>query len=246
MVAVPPSGHGAGYFHRVRRSLADRVDLRAVELPGHGRRHEERRITNAAAAARDTAGLIEGLGAGPIDAVYGESLGAYLALATFPLLGRPRPPLLIVTSNCAPSVRDPIVVAGVESLETAVAAFAAAGAAVPAELVAQLREDPEVAARVVPVWRDDLHLSRSLAAATRELRIDADLVVVAGTDDTGPTWRPTDWSAHTVGRCATMRLAGGHLLSATNPAGVCEVVERALAERRPTALCRRPVRRRRS
>ena len=69
---LPPACCGAGYFRPLRRALADRVDFRAVELPGRGRRYQEPAVTQAAAAAKDVAARL----GGHVDAIYGESLGA--------------------------------------------------------------------------------------------------------------------------------------------------------------------------
>src|SRR5215470_8599723 len=96
---LPPSCCGAGYFRRLRRALGDRVDAHAVELPGHGRRYAEPPVTQAARAVRDIAEQLPAT----VDAVYGESLGAYVALAVAATL--PRPPLLLAASNSPPSVR---------------------------------------------------------------------------------------------------------------------------------------------
>ena len=58
VVFVPPSCCGAGYFRRLRRALGDRVDFRAVELPGHGRRFAEPFRTRADDVVRDIAGRL--------------------------------------------------------------------------------------------------------------------------------------------------------------------------------------------
>ena len=226
VVLVPPSCCGAGYFRRLRRALAGRVGCRAVELPGHGRRFAEAFLTRADTAVADLAGQLTGQLTGPVDAVYGESLGAYLGLALVAVLGQPRPPLLLAAANSPPSVRERIGLEHIGSIEAAAATLAAMGGQVPAEVLA----DRDLAERVYPMLAADLRLSQSLIDATRELVVAADLHVVGGAQDASLTGLHR-WAGHTAGRCEVTRLPGGHLLSATNPAGVARLLERALAGR---------------
>jgi surfactin synthase thioesterase subunit len=98
------------------------------------------------------------------------------------------------------------------------------GGQIPAEVLA----DRDLAEHAYPMLRADLCLSQSLIDTTRELVVAADLHVVAGLDDTSLTDLHR-WAGHTAGRCEVTRLTGGHLLSATNAAGVARLVEQALA-----------------
>lgn len=217
---VPPSCCGVGYFRPLRRALGDRIEFRPVELPGHGRRFEEPCLVTADAAVRDAVGQL----GGPVDAVYGESLGAYVALAVAATLRQPRPPLLFAVSNSPPSVREPLDTAEVTSIESAVAVLTGMGGEIPAELVA----DPVLAAGAFPLIRDDLRLADSFVAGHRDTRSPGDIRVVAGLNDTASS-DLTAWSRHTEAGCTVLRLPGGHLLSAANPSGVAEAVLDALS-----------------
>ncbi|HWM04086.1 MAG TPA: alpha/beta fold hydrolase [Actinophytocola sp.] len=219
---IPPSCAGAGYFRPLRRVLGERVDFRAVELPGHGRRYREDPLTVARDAARDVADRL----GGPVDAIYGESLGAYVGLAVTALLDQPRPPLLLAAANSPPSVRERIRTEDADSIESAVAMLAAMGGQIPTAVV----DDPELARQAFPLMRADLHLSQSFIERTRELRVAGDIHVLGGTADTA-LCRLESWADHTTGHCSVNRLPGGHLLSATNPTGVAEVVLRSLDDR---------------
>jgi surfactin synthase thioesterase subunit len=218
---IPPSCCGAGYFRRLRRALAGRVDVRAVELPGHGRRYQEPLLTRAGPAVLDIAGQI----GGRVDAVYGESLGAYIGLAVVEVLGQPRPPLLLAASNSPPSVRARIRIEDIGSIATAVATLTAMGGQIPAELMA----DRDLAERAYPMIRDDLRLAQSFIDATRQLSIAGDIQALGGAEDTALVGLEA-WARHTTGRCEVTRLPGGHLLSATNPSGVAALVDRSLAQ----------------
>ncbi|MFI2432676.1 alpha/beta fold hydrolase [Streptomyces sp. NPDC018693] len=100
-VIVPPSCCGVGYFRPLRRALGDRIEFRPVDLPGHGRRFEKPCLVTADAAVRDAAGQL----GRPVDAVYGGSLGAYVALAVAATPRQPRPPLLFAASDSPPPAR---------------------------------------------------------------------------------------------------------------------------------------------
>ncbi|WP_190137672.1 thioesterase II family protein [Streptomyces longispororuber] len=219
---IPPSCCGAGYFRRLRRELGDRVDVRALELPSHGRRYRETPLTDAAAAVADLAARVDT----PLDALYGESLGAYLALGLADVLAQTRPPLLLAASNSPPSVRERIDPGAVDSVESAVAALRAMGGEIPPEVVS----DPALAESAYPLIRADLLLAQSCIDLVRDSAAAGDLTVLAGADDTALT-RMESWAEHTRGRCEVASLPGGHLLSATNPAGVAARVLEALARR---------------
>ncbi|SBV04574.1 Surfactin synthase thioesterase subunit [Streptomyces sp. Ncost-T6T-1] len=223
MVAfVPPSCCGIGYFRPLRRALGDRIEFRPVELPGHGRRFEEPCLVTADDAVRDVAGQL----GGPVDALYGESLGAYVALAVAATLGQPRPPLLFAVSNSPPSVREDMDPTEVTSIESAVAVLTGMGGEIPAEVVT----DPVLAAGAFPLIRDDLLLSGSFIAGYRDTRSPGDIRVIAGLDDTASS-DLTAWSRHTEADCSVLRLPGGHLISAANPSGVAQAVLDAFSNR---------------
>ncbi|MFJ4972561.1 thioesterase II family protein [Streptomyces sp. NPDC088755] len=216
---IPPSCCGAGYFRPLRRALGDRVDFRGLELPGHGRRFDEPRLTEAAAAVRDLAGRLDG----PVDAVYGESLGAYIGLALAAELPQPRPPVLLAVSNTPPSVRESPLPRKAASLAEAIAMLTAMGGEIPADVMA----DPALSARVFPLVRDDLLLSGSFIESLRTTRCAGDIHVVAGYEDASVGGLDA-WSRHTSGRCSVVLLPGGHLLSAASPSAVAEAVLGAL------------------
>lgn len=217
---IPPACCGSGYFRRVKRILGDRVDFRSVELPGHGRRCDEPSLTQARTAARDIVNQISG----PVDAVYGESLGAYIGLEVAAII-QPGP-LLLAASNSPPSARSGIHLGQVSSIDCAIAVLTAMGGEVPAEVV----RDPAVAQQAYSMMRDDLYLFQSFIDLTRATTVSGDIHVFGGTEDHGLT-RLEAWAAHTTGRCEVRRLPGRHLLSASNPSGVAEAVAAALETR---------------
>jgi surfactin synthase thioesterase subunit len=215
---IPPSCCGAGYFRKVRRAIGDRLDVTALELGGHGRRFAEPAVRTSREAVEDLAGrLPEGT-----TAVYGESLGAYLALA---VAGRtPGITTLLAAANIPPSQRagDPPPVEG-DGLAEAVAALAEMGGQVPAEVLAE----PSLASSAARLIRADLALGADLAAALRTTRTDARLSVLAG--DADPSLRALEgWADHARDGADLTVVPGGHLLSSTSPQLVADwIVRRA-------------------
>ncbi|MGW0811126.1 thioesterase II family protein [Nonomuraea sp. NPDC002799] len=212
---VPPSCCGAAYFQRLRQAFDGRIDCRLAELPGHGRRSHERAVTRADLAVRD---VLRQVG-GRVDAFYGESLGAFVALQAIATLEPAGAPLLLAASNSPPSARERIRTEDVRDIGTAAAAMRALGGEIPAEVIA----DPDLAEYAYPLIRDDLYLSQSFNELARDTKISSDTLVIAGQRDTGVR-RLDLWSAHTRGRCEVVKLPGGHLLSADNPSGVAATV----------------------
>jgi surfactin synthase thioesterase subunit len=218
---IPPSCCGAGYFHRLRQALGGRIDFRPVELPGHGRRFAETPLTCAELAVADVTRQI----GGPVDAVYGESLGAYIALTVAAAARQPPYPLLIAASNSPPSVRERIRTEEIRSIDNAVAVLASMGGEIPADVV----RDPVLAEQFYPVIRDDLYLSQSFVDLTRSLTTAGDVRVLAGTDDAA-SFRLDAWADHTTARCEVTDLPGGHLLSADAPFAVADAILNLLKE----------------
>jgi surfactin synthase thioesterase subunit len=217
---IPPSCCGAGYFRKLRRALGGRVNAVAVELPGHGRRYREPCLTDAGPATADLAARLPK----QVDAVFGESLGAYIGLAVVAATTATRCPLLLVASNVPPSEHPGIDTARVDSLESAVRAFEALGARIPDDVL----HKPDVARSAFPLIRDDLLLSHSYVAAGRTTTIASDIRVAVGVDDAACVRGVDGWAAHTTGSCDVVRVPGGHLLSSENPEGVATVILQAL------------------
>ncbi|WP_405683315.1 hypothetical protein [Streptomyces sp. NBC_00057] len=96
---------------------------------------------------------------------------------------------------------------------------------IPDEVVS----DPQLAAGAFPLIRADLLLSRSFVETTRTTTIPGDLTVLGGASDTSLPDLP-GWARHTSGRCSSVLLPGGHLLTETNPSGVAAALHTALTE----------------
>ncbi|WP_405783778.1 thioesterase II family protein [Streptomyces sp. NBC_00859] len=218
---MPPSCCGAGYFRRLRRALPEEIDVLALELPGHGRRYAEPYLTSASAVVADALARIEG----PVDIIYGESLGAYVGLALVAALSEGRRPALVAASNVPPARQREVSAADVATSQAAVATFTSMGGAIASEVLT----DPHLAAGAFPMIRSDLLLSRSFVECVRTTSVPGNVTVLAGDRDNSLSGLHT-WAAHTTGRCSVEVLPGDHLLAGSNPSGVADALLSVLSE----------------
>jgi surfactin synthase thioesterase subunit len=218
LVLIPPSCCGAGYFRRVRRSIGARLEVTALELAGHGRRFAEPAVRTAQEAVHD---LVERLPEGTT-AVYGESLGAYLALA---VAGHaPGISTILAAANIPPSQRagDPPLDEG-GGLAEAVAALTGMGGQIPPEVLVE----PSLANSAARLIRADLALGADLAVALKTTRTDARLSILAG--DADPSLRALEaWQDHARDGADLTVISGGHLLSSNSPQAVADWIVRRI------------------
>lgn len=103
--------HFAGgncYSYHFLRPYLEHLELVPLELPGRGRRSDEKLLTRFEDAAEDLFQHILLKATGPRFLVYGHSLGALLALEVTGMLERAgmSPRQLIVSGNAGPGTRD--------------------------------------------------------------------------------------------------------------------------------------------
>lgn len=221
LVLLHHSGGSAASFRSLRRELPERIDVRALELPGHGRKWREDLLTSAPAAVDALAEEVRGLGS-PV--ILGESLGAYLAVGLAAAVGDC--PLVIAVSNSPLATRRhflPFPAADCSDQE--VLHVAERFGALPQEIW----EDPDLAARSARILRADFQLSESAIAHYGPLVVGARLRVVAGTADSTLEGELADWRRSTTSAVDVDRLKGGHLLSAEAPRELAQVVVAALS-----------------
>jgi surfactin synthase thioesterase subunit len=77
MVCLPPAGSSAAIYYPWRKVVGNRLDIHAIEYPGHGMKAREALIDDPAVLASQIAREIQILGDGPM-ILFGHSLGAAL------------------------------------------------------------------------------------------------------------------------------------------------------------------------
>jgi surfactin synthase thioesterase subunit len=227
LYCFPFAGAGASAYRYWPGMLPERVELRAVQLPGR----QNRRMEPARASCRElVAELADVLGpeldAAPF-AFFGHSMGALVAFELTRELRRRRGvlPVRLAVSGCAaphvPMHRAPVhqlpedrLVAEVRRLGGTPAAFLA---------------DPALRKLALPALRADLALCHSYAHQT-EPPLDCPVSAFGGRTD--PLVSATDldaWQRHTRFPITVRRYSGGHFYLDRNLGTVVSALTQDLA-----------------
>jgi external thioesterase TEII len=101
------AGGSAYSFEFLKKELKN-IDFIQLELPGRGKRHREKLVTDKEEAITDYYNQIKSLRNGESYMIYGHSMGATLALSITAKLEADgdSPRLLVVSGNAGPGVKD--------------------------------------------------------------------------------------------------------------------------------------------
>ncbi|MER7394121.1 alpha/beta fold hydrolase [Streptomyces sp. NPDC000151] len=224
LICFPHAGGSASAYGPLSRLLPPHLEVRAVQYPGR----QDRRLEPPVDGIRELAAAIaERL---PADddrpwAFFGHSMGALLAYETTRVLQErqaPAPVRLFLSGRGAPALRaDPHdAPPDDEAILTAVRRLGGTGA--------QLLDDPELVAMVLPALRADY---RALAAYswTPGAPLDVPITVLCGADD--PVVAVPDaagWRAQTRAGAEVRVFSGGHFYLDQHLGEVAEVIVRGV------------------
>ncbi|MGW6456772.1 thioesterase II family protein [Streptomyces sp. NPDC055078] len=213
LVCVPYAGGGAAAFHGWSALLPPGVEQWTLRLPGRDSRMREPAATDLTALAADAAEALAARLQGPF-AVFGHSLGAFIALETVRALEARwglRASLLAVSGRAAPqSGHHTSAVHRLPDdafLETLHRRYRA----VPKEVL----DDPEMRRLFLPVLRADVTMLETYRfRAGRPL--GCPVSVYGGVDDTETrAGALTAWGELTTGGSTVRLLPGGHFFPHT-------------------------------
>jgi medium-chain acyl-[acyl-carrier-protein] hydrolase len=225
LLCFPYAGGSAAAYRGWADRLPPGVDLRPVELPGHGARISEPRFTRLEPLAE---ALHESLRAdleAPF-ACFGHSLGALVAYElarTLQRAGRPGPVRLYVSGHRAPHLRqrrEPIHALPDADLVREIVELD------PASEEAMRHE--ELRELALPILRDDFTIAETYRHARGE-PLETPIVAFGGASD--PIVDEQDvraWAGHTSGPFTCHIVAGGHLFLETSRDDVLELLARDL------------------
>lgn len=224
LFCFPHAGASAAPYGRWRRLLPG-VDLRPVELPGHGRRLDEPLLDDMPALAAQLVEELRGILRPPY-ALFGHSLGALLAFEVAHLLresGSPAPSALFASGTAAPGRRDDREFSGDKS---------------DAELIEHLRRyqgtsdavlaESELMRLTLPVLRADFRMCGRYRHRSRP-PLDCPIHVLAGRDDTATTEQLEAWAEESVTGFSRTMFDGGHFFLFRHEADVVGLVCRLLS-----------------
>lgn len=226
VVCFAHAGGGPGAFRRWPAALAPDIEVWTATLPGRAERSEEPFADSWPALVQDFADSLEELAAEDPPALLGHSLGGHIAFEVARELERRtgRGPQHLIVAGCRAPHRIPKHWALPSDSDALVEEVDVRYGAVPPEV----RAEPELLARFVPILRADLELAAAYTSAPGR-PLSCPITALTGTDDrTAPPPEARHWASHTVGPFATAVLPGAHFFLHHELTRVAALVRRAL------------------
>ncbi|MFJ8313862.1 MULTISPECIES: thioesterase II family protein [unclassified Streptomyces] len=197
LLVVPHSGGGPNRYLRLVGALPDDVEVLGLTLPGR-----ERRLTEPPGATLEE--VITNLGTTEVPTVvFGHSLGATLGLHLAHALGEHC--LGLVASGQVPRGRGARL--SERSSDDDLRLMLELGGDLPPEVF----KDKAWRTSLLSNMREDLKLGAEAAERGAELRIDAPISVLCGSEDRlVDVAALADWGAHSTAGCEVQVFPGGH------------------------------------
>lgn len=232
LVLIHHAGGSAAVFQPLLRALPADCQVRAVELPGHGRQW---RLEPEVAVDDAITRLVEATDGITGDfGIFGHSLGAYLGLALAARLERTVGParcaVLFASANAAPSEArlpfegSPLGVTDEEIFEIT----RRAGGGVSRQLIA----NEKLRTRTANLLRADFAISSTFLGARRHTVTEADIVACYGSADIFTEGQIKAWERHTTGEFESHAFAGEHFYLADESEPLAKLVAQALSRAR--------------
>jgi surfactin synthase thioesterase subunit len=230
LIAFQFAGANRHAYRSLQRELGQHIELCCFELPGRGRRHSERPLTDLRLMVGDLLGLIADSVAGVRYALFGHSMGSQLAHLAGQLLlarGVPPPLCLIVSASAAPS----------RPLRTERHRLS------PAEFLRELRtlggcsdevlNSAELIDLVLPVLRADFQALETYRAEPGA-PLSCPIMMLRGVEDGEVSRADAEaWRAETTGAFELHDFPGGHFFLFQQLRQVAAWIEKAVAEPDP-------------
>lgn len=221
LFCLPPAGGSAVGFRMWSRLLPPHIEVRPLELPGHGVRRAESPMDSVAALLEDLTMTIEPQLDKPY-ALFGHSNGALLAFELARHLRRraaPLPSHLFVAGRRAPdshASESPL-----SDLDDAgLIAWMRTIGGTPAQVLAE----PDLLKLLLPPLRADLRASEHYTYA-KERPLPFPIAALGGIEDARAT--PADlesWRPHTTNTFTLRLFPGGHFFTQTAAAEVLDTL----------------------
>jgi surfactin synthase thioesterase subunit len=222
-VCFPYAGGNAHAYRTWPAALAPRVEVCAVELPGHGSRLSERPHTRLERLLDELVPAVAPLRDRPL-ALFGHSMGALVAFELARRLeSAGAPPLHLFVSGCSPPQlpqREWLHTRPREEIIEAVRGLDGT----PSEVFAH----PELLDLLIPMLRADLELIETHVFGPGRLLACPVTAFAGASDPAAPAAFAPRWGDHASGPFESRIFEGGHFFLRTAEAEVLESIRAVL------------------
>jgi medium-chain acyl-[acyl-carrier-protein] hydrolase len=229
ILCIPYAGGSTQVYHALARSMPERIEVGAVQLPGRWNRRREPLLTRVGDASRSLAGEITRLPRMPY-ALFGYSVGGLIAFETARILARDekqqQPRALVVAAIASPAERSgrPHLhkLPDAEFIRRHVDRY-------PGGIPAAVLDEPDLLSMFVPVLKADMEMFETYQYLPGPA-LPCPIYAIAGERD--PSCPPSSmagWERETVGSFFAETVAGNHFFINNAVDRVCATILRALA-----------------
>jgi medium-chain acyl-[acyl-carrier-protein] hydrolase len=210
VLCVPYAGGSAQVFHALARSMPERIEVGAIQLPGRWNRRREPLLTRVSDASRSLADEITRLSPTPY-ALFGYSVGGLIAFETARILARDakqqQPRALIVAAIEAPTEKSGLphlhMHSDAEFIRRHVHRY-------PGGIPQAVFDEPDLLAMLLPILKADMQMYETYEYAPGEA-LNCPIYTIAGEQDNlcSPS-SMAGWKSETTGSFFAETVAGNH------------------------------------
>ena len=210
VLCVPYAGGSAQVFHALARSMPERIEVGAIELPGRWSRGREPLLTRVSDASRSLADEISRLSPRPY-ALFGYSLGGLIAFETARILARDakqqRPRALIVAAIEAPTEKSRLphlhTHSDAEFIRRHVQRY-------PGGIPPAVFGEPDLLEMLLPILKADMQMYETYEYSPGEVLNCPVHAIAGGQDNLCSPSSMAGWKNETTGSFFAETVAGNH------------------------------------
>jgi medium-chain acyl-[acyl-carrier-protein] hydrolase len=210
VLCVPYAGGSAQVYHMLARSMPERIEVGAVQLPGRWNRRREPLLTRVSDASRSLADEITRLSPTPY-ALFGYSVGGLIAFETARILARDakqqQPRALIVAAIEAPTEKRSLphlhMHSDAEFIRRHIQRY-------PGGIPPAVFDEPDLLEMLLPILKADMKMYETYEYSPGEA-LNCPIYTIAGEQDNlcSPSLM-AGWKNETTGSFFAETVAGNH------------------------------------
>lgn len=228
VLCVPYAGGSTQVYNALARSMPDRVEFGAIQLPGRWNRGSEPLLTKVRDASQGLAVELKRMSRRPY-VLFGYSLGGLVAFETARILanapGQLQPRALIVAATRAPSAKPcPPFLHKLSNREFITAHIDRYPGGIPPTVL----NEPDLMAMLLPILKADMEMFETYQYLPGE-RLACPIYAIAGEQDLiNPPSSMAGWQNETTGKFFAETVSGGHFFINTAVHRLCSTIFKAL------------------